>query len=405
MSDPLASYGRTGIMLRLICRSRLKLTVFFVLLAVIAFLLAGIALLQSSVAKGATIWTERLGADLMVVPAGTELRLEEGLVGGLPVRFSLPEGIESAVASLPGVRLAAPQYFLASARSACCEAGNMFLVGFDPGKDFTVRPWLQGKAGAQPGDEDVLVGGGVMKGQGAGLRLYNRTFTVAARLEKSGTGYFDNSVFIPLKGVAAMERSSRTAGATPFVINWGRPSLVLIKLAAGVPVQETAAMLQQKVAGVRVLAIPELFREKRERVARITSLLVPLKAAAWLLAVVAGTAVQILYWRERRPLLGLLQSWGWRTPDLLAFFGLEAALLSLTGMAAGSMAALSLLKLAIPFMAAAFGIPLLLGSGTPAVAETVRLWLEFAGTMTVATLLVLHFMLSAEPAELLRVGR
>lgn len=397
-------FGLAGFMLRLIFRGRLKLIAFGVLLAVIAFLLAGIALLGSAVEESATIWTERLGADLMVVPAGTELRLEQGLLGGIPVRFALPAGIEATVAAMPGVRLAAPQYFLASARSACCEAGNLLLVGFDPGKDFTVRPWLRGDKGAQPGDGAVLIGGGVMKAKGAELRLYNQTFTVAARLERSGMGYFDNAVFIPFQGIAAMERSSRSSGSVPFTITWGRPSLLLVQLAPGTPLQETAALLQEKIPTLKVLTIPELFSDKREKIARFTAQLTPLTVAAWLLAIAAGAALQILYWRERRPLLGLLQTWGWNTSNLLAFFGFEVLLLSLAGMVTGSLGALILLKLAAPSCAAILGMPLLLGSGLPEAAGLVWLWLAFAGSMAAATVLILLFMLQREPAELLRGG-
>jgi len=396
-------FGLAGFMLRLIFRGRLKLLAFGVLLAVIAFLLAGIALLASAVDEAATTWTERLGADLLVVPVGTELRLEQGLLGGIPVRLALPEGIEAAVAAMAGVRLVAPQYFLSSARSSCCEAGNLLLIGFDPGKDFTVRPWLRG-SGTQPGDSDVLIGGGVMKARGAALRLYNQTFTIAARLERSGMGYFDNAVFIPLQGIAAMERSSRNSGGVPFTITWGRPSLLLVQLAPQTPVQDTAALLQQKIPGLRVLTIPELFRDKREKVVRFTALRMPLTIAAWLLAIAAGAALQLLYWRERRPLLGLLQSWGWHRVNLLAFFGLETMLLSLAGMMTGSLGALVLLKLVAPSCAPILGLPLLLGSGFPAIAGLAWLWLAFAGSMTAATVLVLLFILQREPAELLRGG-
>lgn len=403
MNDRVAGqFGLAGFMLRLIFRGRLKLLAFGVLLAVIAFLLAGTALLGRAVEESATIWRERLGADLMVLPAGTELRLEQGLLGGIPVRFALPEGIEAAVAAMPGIRLVAPQYFLSSARSACCEAGNLLLVGFDPDRDFTVRPWLRGDSGAQPGDGAVLIGGGVMKAKGADLRLYNQTFTVAARLERSGMGYFDNAVFIPLPGIAAMERSSRSSGSLPFTITWGRPSLLLVQLAPQTPVQETAALLQEKIPGLKVLTIPELFRDKREKLARFTALLTPLTVAAWLLAIAAGAALQILYWRERRPLLGLLQAWGWHTLHLLAFFGLEVLLLSLVGMVAGSLGALVLLKLAASSCAAILGLPLLLGSGLPAIAGLAWLWLAFAGSMTAATVLILLFMLQREPAALIR---
>lgn len=403
MNDkPEGHFGLAGFMLRMTFRSPLKLCALCLLFAVIAFLLSGVTLLGNSVEEALATVGKRLGADLMVVPAGTEIRLEKGLIGGLPIRFSLPEGVESAVASMPGIRLVAPQYFLSSAKASCCETGSLLLVGFDPARDFTVRPWLQDDAGESLRGESVLIGGGVMKGKGASLRLYNRTFTVAGRLEKSGMGYFDNAVFIPLEGVAAMERSSRSAGAALLAIPWGRPSLLLLQLAPQIKAQEAAELLQQRIPAVRVLTIPELFREKREKMARIAGLQPLLVAAAWLLALVAGGALQLLYWRQRRPLLGLLQAWSWRRRDIVLFFGLEGLLLSLTGMVTGSIGALLLLRLFAPSFAMVLGLPLLPAGAFPDIAGMIWLWLVFAGAMATLTVLVLLYLLRHEPAELMR---
>ena len=361
--------GLAGFMLKMIFRARLKLCALGALFGVIAFLLAGTALLRQAVEEAAAVWSKRLGADMMVIPAGNESRLEQGLIGEAPVRFSLPPGTEAAVAALPGVLRAAPQYFLTSARDSCCELGSLLLVGFDPARDFTVRPWLQGNRGIQPGDGDVLIGGGVMKGRGASLRLYNRTFTVAARLEKSGMGYFDNAVFIPLQGVAAMEQASRGAGKVPLTVAWGRPSLILVQLAPQVKVRETADFLQQRVPGVQVLTISGLFREKREKMARLAAVQKPLATAAWLFALTAGGAAQLLYWRERRPTLGLLQAWGCSKRAILATTSLET---------------------------------LLLANGAVSAAGIVWLCSAFAVAMAGETLLIMLMLLRREAADLMR---
>lgn len=394
--------GLAGFMVKMILRARLKLCALGALFSVIAFLLAGTALLRQAVEEATAVWSKRLGADMMVIPAGTGTRLEQGLIGGVPVRFSLPQGTEAAVAALPGVLGAAPQYFLSSARDSCCELGSLLLVGFDPARDFTVRPWLQGNDGVQPGDGDVLIGGGVMKGRGASLLLYNRTFTVAARLEKSGMGYFDNAVFIPLHGVAAMEQASRGVGRVPLRVPWGRPSLVLVQLAPQVKVRDAADLLQQRVPGVQVLTIADLFREKRAKMARLAAVQKPLAAAAWLFALTAGGAAQLLYWRERRPTLGLLQAWGCSKRAILATTGLETLLLSLVAMAAGSLGAFLLLRFFTAELAAIVGLPLLLSTGAVSAAGIAWLCSAFAVAMAGETLLIIFMLLRREAADLMR---
>lgn len=409
MSDPVGDkrteqFGMAGFMFKVIFRAKLKLFALFALFAVTAFMLAGTALLRQAVEESANSWTGRLGADLMVVPAGTVARLEQGLIGGAPVRASLPPGTEAAMAALPGVMLAASQYFLVSARSSCCEAGNLLLVGFDPARDFTVRPWLNASNAVQPGVGEVLIGGGVLKGKGATLRLYDQTFTVAARLEKSGMGYFDNAVFIPISGVAAMERSSKGFGKAPLTVTWGRPSLILAQLAPRADVRQTADLLQQRVPGVQVLTISDLFREKKEKMARLVALQRPFTVTAWLFVLAVGGAAQLLYWRERRPALGLLQAWGRSKLAIAGTAMLETLFLSMTAMVTGGLGAFLLLRLFIADLAATLGLPLLLRAGSLAAAGVPWLWLAFAGSLAAETLVIMIFLLRGDAADLMRGG-
>lgn len=278
----------------------------------------------------------------------------------------------------------------------------MLLIGFDPHKDFTVRPWLPTGELKTLAGEDVLVGGGVMKGIGADLRLYNRLFRVAARMEKSGLGYFDNAVFIPLAGVAAMERSSRGSGAVPLTVSWGRPSMLLLQVFPKTDLREAADSIEKRVPGVRVLTIPELFREKRELLKRIADVQIPLSVAAWLAAMAAGGAMQFLYWRGRRPTLGLLQAWGYGKGFILLLFSMETMLLSLAAMVVGSLGAFLLLRLFAAYFAVALGLPLLLGTAAAAAAGIPWLCLSFAVVMAGETLVIILFLLRHEPADLMR---
>ncbi|MBT0653830.1 FtsX-like permease family protein [Geomobilimonas luticola] len=395
-------FGLAGLAVRMTVRAPLKLFSMGFLLALVSFLLAGVVLVRSGVEEATARGAKRLGADLMVVPQGAEVPLGAGLFGGVPVRFSLPEGIDRRIAVMPGVLVAAPQYFLSSAPASCCETGNLLLVGFDPSRDVTVLPWLSPHVRLKMETGSILVGGSVMKGTGAALRFYNHPFTVAARLEKTGMGYFDNAVFIPLDGVSAMERSSGSAGGVSLRVPWGRPSILLVRLAPSIVPRDMASLLERRYPGIKVLTIPGLFRENRLRMEKLARGQLPLAAAAWLFAVLGGGALQFLYWRERRSSLGLLQAFGCGKGVLMLLFGAEAFVLSLAGMVAGSAGAFFVLRLFASYFAVTAGMPLLLGGLDLSLSGLPWLWLVFAGTMAVEAVIIMFLMLRREPADLLR---
>lgn len=395
-------FGIPGLLWRVSFRSRLRFFSLLAVMAVASLLLCGALFFQGGVEAAISRGMERLGADLMVIPQGGDVPLQKGLLGGVPVTFSLPPGMEEGLASVSGVAAAAPQYFLASARASCCEAGNLLLVGYDPGQDFTVLPWKGKAAGGRPADDALLVGGAVMKGVGAQLRFYNHTFTVAGRLEKSGMGYFDNAVFIPLAGVAAMERSSRSPGAVPITVPWGRPSLLLVKAAAGAVPEDVAEGIRSRYPGVRVLTMPEVFRQAKQRLGRISGLLVPLAASAWVVVTAIVAAAHSLYLGGRKQALGLLRVMGASRLRIVMMFAGESLALASAGAAAGSLSAFWIIRMFAPYFAVVSGFPLLLNLPVIAGSAAPPLIALFLATTLLQSVLTVSLFLRAEPYELIR---
>src|SRR5512139_4083217 len=111
-------------------------------------LMTGFAIAAQLVTGGAQaslrLVQERLGADIMVIPSGNQTQVEQALLMGVPVQVWMPRAVESQVAQIPGVTAVSSQLFLSTMRGAsCCSVSDMFMIGFDPATDFTVRPWLE----------------------------------------------------------------------------------------------------------------------------------------------------------------------------------------------------------------------------------------------------------------------
>ena len=118
--------------------------------ALCALLVAAFALTTTLLMRGAEsslrLAIDRLGADIVVVPAGSEAKIESALLMGVPAKFWMPEDNVDKIAAIPGVEAVSPQLYLATLTGAsCCSVPDMFMIAYDPETDFTIQPWLQKK--------------------------------------------------------------------------------------------------------------------------------------------------------------------------------------------------------------------------------------------------------------------
>lgn len=396
--------GLAGLVLRMATRRSGRLCINLLAMALISFLLTGALLLGQGIAQGATRGAGQLGADIMIVPKGSGFSGGEKLIGGIPVGSSLPAGIEERIAATAGVSRVAPQYLLTSAADPCCELGEILLVGFDPSRDFTVRPWLRPGDGLPGNERQLLAGARVMKAPGAAMRFFGHTFTLTARLEQSRSATFDTALFIPLEGLAAMERSSRSGGGG-LTIPWGKPSLLLLRLAAEIEPRQMALALERQNPGIQALPVGEPVRSERLRMESLGDCREPLAAAAWLIALLSGGTFLLSNFRERRASLGLLHAYGCGSGPLAIMFATETFVLTLGGMAAGGAAAFLALRLSGQYLAMATGVPLLSGWLSRSAVAVGWSFPAFAGAMSISAGIIVLAIMRSDPADLLRVNR
>ena len=114
------------------------------LIAFIAvFVLATSLAVVASLENGLRLSRERLGADIMVLPAGASGNASEVLFCAEPVNVYLPADVERTVAGIDGVEQATPQFFTQTVNQSCCSViGVTRVVGIDMKTDFIVGPWL-----------------------------------------------------------------------------------------------------------------------------------------------------------------------------------------------------------------------------------------------------------------------
>ncbi len=140
------------------------LTAFIAFVAI--FMLCTSLIVVASLETGVKLSRERLGADVMVLPAGASGNTSEVLFCAEPVNVYLPASAVEAASQVSGVDACTPQFFTQTVDESCCSVvGITRIVGIDPGTDFILRPWIVGgEVGARAGADAAGEGGAAGEG-------------------------------------------------------------------------------------------------------------------------------------------------------------------------------------------------------------------------------------------------
>jgi putative ABC transport system permease protein len=235
-----------------------SVAIFLCVMGLASFLLTTTLIIKGS-QNSLNAGIQRLGADIIVVPAGAEGTAETALLMGKPTGVWMPSEKMQEIASIPGVEKVSPQIFLASLYGAsCCSAPEMFIVVYDPKTDFSVSAWLQGKFQGGLSKGDVTAGSSIFVPKGEpGIKLYGYTTNLKGNLGPTGTS-IDQTLFMTMDTAQEIARSSVTA-TEPLVIPEDSISSIMVKVKQGVFAHGVAQQILLDTKGMVPVESPDLF--------------------------------------------------------------------------------------------------------------------------------------------------
>ncbi len=158
-------------------------------------------LLTRTIGNTLEVGIGRLGADLVVVPAGSEEAARKVLLQGTPATFTLPPSTLERLQAWPEIEKISPQlFFRPFSYLVCCTTEQVLMIGYDPATDFTIGPWVRYFIKKNQQEDELVVGHRVKFYPGQQISLFGKLLTVVASLDDTGVGYFDRSAFMPLAG-------------------------------------------------------------------------------------------------------------------------------------------------------------------------------------------------------------
>lgn len=315
-----------------------------------------LALSFLGVQSGLATSRERLGADLMVIPADAAVDLDQNalLFTGVPANMYMDEDTATQVMSLSGIERATVQFYGQTLDASCCSASSATrLIGYDASTDWVVAPWTEQLAATRLGPAQIVAGSDAAGDFERGGKVLGRGVELVASLDKTGTD-LDGSVLMDIDQVRAFVKD--TPELQYLWDEYGSPdglvSCVLVDVREG----ERDAVVSE-LAALGGISVIESSQAVDQVAAQLSALFSIMLGAAALL--VAATLFQLfarffsLAW-DRRSELALYRALGASRKEVSLLIVGEAAVLVGGGAACGLVLG-AVLYLAVPSLLAQGG--------------------------------------------------
>ena len=343
-----------------------------------AIVFTGVVMMRS-IETSMAVGFSRLGADLMVVPQNALTNITAALLTAEPTGEVLDADLLDQ-AHITGISRAAPQRVFRTEQSEFGGQGeSVDLIGYDPGNDFTIQPWINERLGRpmQPGD--VILGAARDVPLGSEIALFGKPFRVYEKLGRTGAGTHERGIFMPSAELLALVPAIREqTRKTPPMLEPRKVSGFLIELTPGATELQVRFALLSHLSGTKVVAGGSLLTGIRQVVTALLggaiSLVSMMFASTALMVSVLFSAIVT----ERRSELGLLKAIGAKRSQIVGMVLIEAIVATGGGGLCGVVFGMLLLRLferSLVYYLTEIGVPFL--------------WLDRMDTVLVAAACIL----------------
>jgi putative ABC transport system permease protein len=283
--------------------------------------------------------SDRLGADLLIVPTNARGAAEEVLLENRIKSFYMDRGLMERVRKVPGIDRLTEQTYLVTLSTMCCSVPEAMVVAINQETDFIITPWLQEKLKRKLGKGEAVAGSESAFNIQLGLvdvqsMLFGSVFRLVGALEQTGTG-LDTAVFIGQENLDEIIRGNKVGNLKP-----GQISVMFAKVKPGVDPGAVAMEIENSIIDVDVMARKDIGKN-------IIATLRDMSRIFTLMVVLASVLSFFLVWaiftaiaNERAKEVGIMRALGAKEGHILRIFLVEVLLIgfagSVLGIAAGT---------------------------------------------------------------------
>jgi putative ABC transport system permease protein len=318
-----------------------------VCMAVVVGLQTASGIVEKGVTNGFDLAVKRLGADLVAVPDEYTEVMERAFITGEAALYYMDQSVEEKIASFDFVEYTSSQVYVKSLSGAsCCSAGNIFIIGYEPQTDFTIKPWLSKNAVPDIGPSGLIAGSAFNLKAGDKLKFFGHDYEVKGILEATGSG-LDVTAFIPIDTAYQMAYESREKAEQELNLERGDISAVMIKLkpelAGGVPLKEAVYELTKGVYEISVMEPQKMLKRIHSNMSATIYGLRAAGLAIWPTTILLIGLVFAMSVNERKREMGLMRAVGATRNYIFLVVVSEALIIIATGTLVGVIVSLGIL--------------------------------------------------------------
>ena len=282
-----------------------------------------------SVASSLKKSTDRLGADLVVVPIGARGFAEEFLLESKNTSFYMPISILDRVKQIEGIETLTYHTYLSSISGLCCDIMPTRIVAYSPETDFIINPWLQESLGRPLEVGEAIAGSGTAENLGLGLldieaTIFNNRFKIVGVLEETGTG-LDHALFMTEENLKNIIES----GKSP--LKKGEISIIFTKLKKGYDPDYVGRVLEGDIPEVDVVARSDMGEKFISTLADINKIFLLTTVLASILTTFLVWAIFSAIANERSKEIGIMRALGAKEAHIVKLYLMEVLVLGLLG--------------------------------------------------------------------------
>ena len=307
-----------------------------VLTAVLAFSLFAGSFLVKSLNGGMQSLSNRLGADIIVVPQGYDSKIESALLRGEPNSFYFKSEVVDRLKKIEGVDLASPQLFIATLSAGCCSF-PLQVIGIDFDSDFNIKPWLERQIRLPLTDNQIVVGSNIVGDTQSQVKFFNQPFVITGRLAKTGMG-FDNSVFMTIENAKRLAKEYERIMEHPVAQDEDLISSVMVRIKPNADVKTVAKRILVEFEGEQIypLISKRMMTNISASIANLNVYIYVLLALLWLLSFIVLAVSFSSIFHERKEEFGMLRIIGGTKKKLAQLASAEAFIISASGAGIGT---------------------------------------------------------------------
>lgn len=353
-------------------RKPLRTAGLIIIVALVAFVLFAGGILSVSLKNGLESMKERLGADLLVVPVGYDEGVEGIIVKGEPAYFYFDKSVETELEKVEGVKSVSSQFYLTSLNQDCCSVPVQF-IGFDPETDFSIQPWISEVYSKDIKDGELIIGSDITADENNRLKFFGEEYTVAAKLEETGTG-LDQAVYANMNTLVHLFGAAKEKGLTftDTIDPESSVSSVLVRLEDGYDLDEVTHNIRASSDGLQVIKTKSMVTGIADDLDGLVSVIYVFAALFLVVVLIMLVIVFSVTANERKKEFATLRALGASGKKLARLVITEALLICGIGGSAGTIVSAAIVlsfstyigdRLGLPYLqpgiAGIFGIALL----------------------------------------------